>query len=122
MARSRHVLAGVDTQRDVPVAPDGRVGGEDSGQRVPEVEVPGFQEVEVPEQLMKPAGSPRSLTDGDPATLFRYDLVWEFVSAIVEGRQAVPSFHDGLVAQVVADSVLRSHKERKWVEIAEEPR
>ena len=53
---------------------------------------------------------------GAPATVFRYDLMWEFISAIVEGRPAVPSFHDGLNAQLVADAVLESHAQRRWVE------
>ena len=35
--------------------------------------------------------------------------MWEFISAIVEGRPAVPSFYDGLNAQIVADAVLESH-------------
>jgi len=55
-------------------------------------------------------------------SVFRYDLVWEFVSAICEQRDAVPSFYDGLQAQVVADSVLRSHTERRWIEIPKEPK
>jgi len=45
-----------------------------------------------------------------------YDLIWEFISAIVEGRPAVPSFHDGLNAQLVADAVLESHARRIWVD------
>ena len=36
--------------------------------------------------------------------------MWEFVSAIVEGRPAVPSFYDGLNAQIVADAVLESYQ------------
>jgi hypothetical protein len=56
------------------------------------------------------------LTDGEPATLFRYDLMWEFVSAITEGRDAVPSFYDGLNSQIVADAVLKSHAERRWID------
>ena len=66
---------------------------------------------------MKPAGSPRNPHEGKPATVFRYDLVWEFVSAIVEGRDAVPSFYDGWSAQSVADAVLQSHRERRWVDV-----
>lgn len=77
--------------------------------------------VDVPAEFLKPAGSPRTTTDGEPATLFRYDLMWEFVSAIVERREAVPSFYDGLRAQVVADSVLQSHEHKTWVEIPDEP-
>ena len=73
--------------------------------------------VEVPAEFLKPADSPRDPGAGEPATVFRYDLVWEFVSAIVEQRDAVPSFQDGMQAQVVADAVLRSHKERTWIDI-----
>ncbi len=78
--------------------------------------------VDVPEEFLKPADSPRDPRQGEPATVFRYDLVWEFVSAIVEQREAVPSFYDGLRAQVVADAVLESHASRKWVELPAEPR
>jgi hypothetical protein len=42
--------------------------------------------------------------------------MWEFVSAIVERRDAVPSFYDGLNAQLVADAVLQSHAERRWID------
>jgi predicted dehydrogenase len=72
--------------------------------------------VPVPFEFLKPTNSPRDPTQGEPATIFRYDLMWEFVSAIVEGRDAVPSFYDGLNAQLVADAVLRSHSERRWIE------
>jgi len=78
--------------------------------------------VDVPAEFLKPESSPRDPSQGEPATVFRYDLMWEFVSAIVEGRDAVPSFYDGLRAQVVADSVLRSHVERRWIDIPDEPR
>ncbi len=71
-------------------------------------------------QFLKPAGSPRDPAQGEPATVFRYDLVWEFVSAIVEGRQATPSFAHGWRAQVVADAVLASHAERRWIDIPAE--
>src|SRR5262249_49110263 len=72
--------------------------------------------VPVPEEVLKPKGSPRDPREGKPATVFRYDLTWEFVSAIVEGRPAVPSFYDGLNAQIVADAVLESHARRTWIE------
>jgi predicted dehydrogenase len=72
--------------------------------------------VPVPAEFLKPATSPRDPSQGEPATVFRYDLMWEFVSAIVEGRDAVPSFYDGLNSQLVADAVLRSHAERRWIE------
>jgi predicted dehydrogenase len=73
--------------------------------------------VPVPKEFLAPDGSPRDPSQGTPATVFRYDLMWEFVSAIVEGRDAVPSFRDGLNAQLVADAVLKSHEERQWIEL-----
>jgi predicted dehydrogenase len=72
----------------------------------------------VPAEFLKPSDSPRDPQEGKPATVFRYDLMWEFVSAITAGRPAVPSFYDGLNAQLVADAVLESHRERRWIEIA----
>jgi len=78
--------------------------------------------VDVPTEFLKPAGSPRDPSVGEPATVFRHDLVWEFVSAIVDQREAVPGFYEGLQAQVVADSVLASHREGRWIEIPDEPR
>ena len=78
--------------------------------------------VVVPAEFQKPSDSPRDPSEGEPATVFRYDLMWEFVSAIVGGRDAVPSFYDGLRAQVVADAVLQSHSERRWLTIPDEPR
>ena len=73
--------------------------------------------VPVPAEFLKPADSPRDPAEGAPATVFRYDLMWEFISAIVEQRPAVPSFFDGLNAQLVADAVLESHAKRTWIEI-----
>src|SRR5262249_14734050 len=72
--------------------------------------------VPVPAEFLKPPGSPRDPSEGAPATVFRYDLIWEFVSAIVENRPAVPSFYDGWNAQIVADAVLESHRKRAWVD------
>lgn len=73
--------------------------------------------VEVPREFLKPAASPRNPAEGEPATVFRYDLMWEFVTAITEGRDAVPSFRDGLAAQTVADAVIRSYESRTWLEV-----
>lgn len=78
--------------------------------------------VPVPLEFLKPADSPRDPSVGEPATVFRYDLVWEFVSAIAEGRDAIPSYYDGLRAQIVADAVLQSHAERRWIDIPDEPK
>jgi predicted dehydrogenase len=74
--------------------------------------------VAVPKEFLKPSGSPRDPAVGEPATVFRYDLMWEFISAIVERRDAVPSFLDGLRAQTVADAAIESYENRRWVEIA----
>jgi predicted dehydrogenase len=76
--------------------------------------------VDVPAEFLKPETSPRDPSRGEPATVFRYDLVWEFVSAIVEDRAAVPSFYDGLRAQIVADAVIESYAARRWVDIPHE--
>jgi predicted dehydrogenase len=76
--------------------------------------------LDVPREFLKPAGSPRDPSQGEPATVFRYDLVWEFVSAIVEGRPAVPSFFDGLQAQRIADATIESYQSRRWVEVEPE--
>lgn len=75
--------------------------------------------VPVPAEFLAPAGSPRDPSRGKPGTVFRYDLVWEFVSAIVEGRDAVPGFDDGASAQAVADAVLKSYDERRWIDLAD---
>jgi predicted dehydrogenase len=77
--------------------------------------------VDVPPRFLVPEGSPRDPSQGEPATVFRYDLIWEFVSAIVERRDACPSFYEGLKSQVVADAVLQSHEQGTWIEIPDEP-
>jgi predicted dehydrogenase len=74
--------------------------------------------VPVPDEFLKPTGSPRNPREGKPATVFRYDQMWEFVSAIVERREAAPSFADGLAAQRVADAVIESYNQRRWVELS----
>jgi hypothetical protein len=71
----------------------------------------------VPEEYLVIPGSPRVPGEGVPSTVFRYDLVYEFVSAIVEDRPAVPGFDHGARAQAVADAVLDSFENRSWVNI-----
>ncbi|MEZ6072471.1 MAG: Gfo/Idh/MocA family oxidoreductase [Pirellulales bacterium] len=80
-----------------------------------------LEPIDVPAEFLKPTDSPRDPGQGEPATVFRYDVVWEFISAIAQGRPAVPSFYDGLVAQRVADAVLQSHDQRRWIELPDEP-
>jgi len=76
-----------------------------------------LHKIDVPAEYLKPADSPRNPKEGIPSTVFRYDLVWEFVSAIVEERDAVPGFDHGASAQAVADAVLESFEKRTWVTI-----
>lgn len=77
-----------------------------------------LEPIPVPPEFLKAPGSPRDPAEGVPGTVFRYDLVWEFVTAIVEGRDAVPSFMDGLAAQRAADAVLDSFARGAWVDIS----
>jgi myo-inositol 2-dehydrogenase/D-chiro-inositol 1-dehydrogenase len=44
--------------------------------------------------------------------------VADFVNAIAEGREAAPTFRDGLAADYVTDAVLESAKSRKWEKVA----
>lgn len=76
-----------------------------------------LEKVDVPSEFLKPEGSPRDPAEGVPATVFRYDLVYELVSAIVEERDAVPGFDDGASAQRIADAVLDSFDKQAWVQL-----
>ena len=76
-----------------------------------------LHKVDVPGDFLKPAASPRNPQEGVPSTVFRYDLTWEFVSAIVEKRDANPGFDHGASAQDVADAVLDSFEKRTWITI-----
>ena len=76
-----------------------------------------METVPVPREFLVIPGSPRNPDEGVPSTVFRYDLVYELTSAIVEDRPAVPGFDHGALAQAVADAVLRSSAERKWVDV-----
>jgi NAD(P)-dependent dehydrogenase (short-subunit alcohol dehydrogenase family) len=73
--------------------------------------------VPVPNEFLVLPGSTRKADSGLSTTIFRYDQVYEFVSAIVEKRPASPSFADGVSAQMVADAALRSSTERRWIDI-----
>ncbi|WP_437185392.1 Gfo/Idh/MocA family protein [Planctomicrobium sp. SH668] len=71
----------------------------------------------VPDEFLVIPGSPRAPHEGIPSTVFRYDLVYELVSAIVEDRPAVPGFDHGAKAQAVADAVLESSETEQWVRL-----
>ena len=75
----------------------------------------------VPEEFLKRSGSPRDPQEGDPVRTFRYDQAWEFVSAIREGRDCLPSFYHGMRAQAVADSILTAAAERRWIDVPDCP-
>ena len=76
-----------------------------------------MEKMAVPEEFLVIEGSPRDPHAGVPSTVFRYDLVYEFVSAIVEGRDCLPGFDHGARAQCVADSCLESFEKRCWIDI-----
>ncbi len=76
-----------------------------------------MQKQPVPDEFLVIPGSPRPPHEGVPSTVFRYDLVYEFVSAIVEGRDAVPGFDHGASAQAVADAVLESFDQKRWIDL-----
>ena len=76
-----------------------------------------METVPVPDEFLVIPGSPRNPQEGVPSTVFRYDLVYEFTSAIVEDRPAVPGFDHGARAQAVADAVLTSSDSRTWVDV-----
>jgi len=76
-----------------------------------------MQPLPVPEEFLVIPGSPRNPHEGVPSTVFRYDLIYELVSAIVEDRPAVPGFDHGAQAQAVADAVLKSNESMQWVKL-----
>jgi predicted dehydrogenase len=76
-----------------------------------------LEQVPVPHEFLVIPGSPRDPSQGVPSTVFRYDLVYELTSAIVEDRPAVPGFDHGALAQSVADAVLQSNEKRSWVDV-----
>jgi len=80
-----------------------------------------MEKIPVPPEYLVIEGSPRVASQGKPSEVFRWDQMWEFVSAVVEGRGACPSLIDGASAQVVADAVIRSSNERREIDV-EQPK
>jgi predicted dehydrogenase len=78
----------------------------------------GLRTVPVPKEFLKWPGSPRDPQTGDPQITFRYDQDVEFIQAILEERECVPSFVDGARAQAVMDAAVLSANEKRWVEVA----
>ena len=74
-------------------------------------------EMPVPADLLTYTGAP--LPPGvDPQQAFRWDQNAEFITAIQEGRPAVPSFHDGARVQAVVEAIVTSAAEGRSVEVA----
>ena len=73
--------------------------------------------IPVPPEMLVIEGSPRDPTQGKPSAVFRYDIIYELTSAICEDRDAVPSFKEGAMTQMVADGVLESSESRKWLDL-----
>jgi predicted dehydrogenase len=79
----------------------------------------GLETIPVPEAFLKIPKSPRDPHVGDPLVAFRYDQDVEFVYAILEQRDCVPSFAEGVKVQKVMDAVIQSAEQRRWVDISE---
>lgn len=71
----------------------------------------------VPKKFLTWTGSPRNPKEGDPVQSFRYDQAWEFVSAIREERDCVPSFYHGMRSQIVAEAIVEAAASRRWIDI-----
>ncbi len=79
-----------------------------------------METVAVPDEHLVIAGSPRDPHAGVPSTVFRYDLVYELTTAILEDRPATPGFDHGASAQRIADAVLESNRTGQWVGVSPE--
>ena len=80
-----------------------------------------YQVRPVPPSFLTRPGSPRDPAQGDPDIAFRYDQAWEFITAIREFRDCVPSFYHGMRAQAVAEAVVEAARERRWIDVPEVP-
>jgi predicted dehydrogenase len=81
----------------------------------------GLRTIPVPAELLKPAGSPRDVSNDEPLQGFRYDQDFEFLQAIREGRPCSPSFHDGVRVQAVMEAILRSARDGCWRDVPPTP-
>ncbi|WP_340386517.1 Gfo/Idh/MocA family oxidoreductase [Paenibacillus sp. FSL E2-0151] len=84
-----------------------------------EEDVQGFRRVLATDPAHKYAEAwwPAGHTIGFEHT-FTHEML-ELVTAISEGRQPSPSFHDGVACQAVLEAVERSVTERRWVTLEE---
>jgi predicted dehydrogenase len=73
--------------------------------------------VKLPKEFLVYPGSPRDPAVGDPRVAFRYDQAWEFIDAIVNNHICHPSLKEGVMMQTVVDAALRSHQEKRWIDV-----
>jgi predicted dehydrogenase len=79
----------------------------------------GLESMAVPKEFLKVPGSPRDPQSGEPIQVFRYDQNYEFIDAILNKRDASPSFEEGARCQAVMDVALQSERSRRWVDVPE---
>ncbi len=77
----------------------------------------GLETVAVPNEFLVWPGSKRDPKAGDPLVVFRYDQDVEFIQAILEQRDCVPGFGEGLQVQAVMEAMLESMEKEKWVKV-----
>jgi len=78
-----------------------------------------LQAMAVPPELLSLSGGPLD-PDVDPLQAFRWDQNAEFIAAIQEQRDCVPSFHDGVRVQDVMDAIVRSAADGRAVDVRRE--
>tara|TARA_B100000029_G_scaffold389840_1_gene386405 strand:+ start:110321 stop:111418 length:1098 start_codon:yes stop_codon:yes gene_type:complete len=76
-----------------------------------------YQSLDVPKKFLKLPGSPRDPQKGNTFQTFRFDQAWEFITAIRDGRECVPSFYHGVRSQIVAETILEASKTRRWIDV-----
>jgi predicted dehydrogenase len=77
-----------------------------------------LERIEVPENHLKLASSPRDPRAGERRWTYRYDQALQFVENIRDGIVRPPSFEDGWRCQKVLDAALASSQTGEWVKIA----
>ncbi|HEX8523281.1 MAG TPA: Gfo/Idh/MocA family oxidoreductase [Tepidisphaeraceae bacterium] len=80
---------------------------------------PELERMEVPREFWVYPASPRDPAEGNPLATFRYDQDVEFVQAILEQRDCMPSFVEGAACQRVMDACVVSSDQDRWVKVAD---
>ena len=70
--------------------------------------------VDVPQQFLKLAGSPRDVQAHDRRWGYRFDQAYQFVTSVRQGQSPAPNFTDGVRCQRVLDAALASAASRQW--------